>query len=117
MKQLVPSHGIHLTTAVSPYNTLESILEPLDRFLLIDTVACTDLALGPSSLSHSLTRSCPIDSIFSNSVQMFCKGPTTSPSRDSHAAVKVHAVDADRRIILDAQIDVLADAEAEVARL
>ena len=38
-------------------------------------------------------------------------------SRDSHAAVKVHAVDTNRRIILDAQIDVLADTESEVASL
>ncbi len=36
---------------------------------------------------------------------------------DSHAAVKVHSVDTDCRIILDAQIDVFADPETEVARL
>jgi len=34
-----------------------------------------------------------------------------------HAAVEVHAVDTDRGVVLDAQIDVFADAEAEVARL
>lgn len=34
---------------------------------------------------------------------------------DSHAAVKVHAIDTNRRIILNAQIDVLADTESEVA--
>lgn len=39
------------------------------------------------------------------------------PSRDLHAAVEVHAVDTDRRIILDAQIDVFADPESEVASL
>lgn len=39
------------------------------------------------------------------------------PSKDSHAAVKVHAVDTDRRIILDAQIDVLANTESKVASL
>ena len=43
--------------------------------------------------------------------------PTHRPKRDSHAAVKVHAVDTDRRIILDAQINVFADPEAEVASL
>lgn len=34
-----------------------------------------------------------------------------------HDAVKVHAVDTNARIILDAQVNVLADAEAKVARL
>ena len=35
----------------------------------------------------------------------------------SHAAVKVHPVDTNGRVILDAQIDVFADPETEVARL
>jgi hypothetical protein len=35
----------------------------------------------------------------------------------SHAAVKVHPVDTNSRIVLDAQIDVLADTEAKVASL
>ena len=34
-----------------------------------------------------------------------------------HAAVEVHAIDTDRRVVLDAQIDVLRDTEAEVAGL
>jgi len=34
-----------------------------------------------------------------------------------HTAVEVHAVDTDRRIILDTQINVLANTEAEVASL
>lgn len=34
-----------------------------------------------------------------------------------HAAVEVHAVDTDCRIILDAQIDVLTNAKPKVARL
>lgn len=34
-----------------------------------------------------------------------------------HAAVEVHAVDTDRRVVLDTQIDVLRDTKAEVARL
>ena len=34
-----------------------------------------------------------------------------------HAAVEVHAVDTDRGVVLDAEIDVLADTEAEVAGL
>ena len=35
----------------------------------------------------------------------------------SHAAVEVHAVDTNRLIVLDSQIDVLANPEAKVARL
>lgn len=35
----------------------------------------------------------------------------------SHAAVKVHPIDTDRRIVLDPQIDMLADPEPKVARL
>lgn len=36
---------------------------------------------------------------------------------DSHDAVKVHSVNTDSRVILDAQIDVLRDTEAEVSSL
>jgi len=36
---------------------------------------------------------------------------------DSHAAVEVHSVDTDCRIIFDTQINVFADTETEVARL
>lgn len=35
----------------------------------------------------------------------------------SHAAVEVHSVDTNRRVVLDAEIDVFADAKAEVASL
>jgi hypothetical protein len=35
----------------------------------------------------------------------------------SHAAVEVHAVDTDRRIVLDTQIDMLRNTEPEVASL
>lgn len=35
----------------------------------------------------------------------------------SHAAVKVHPVNPNRRVILDAQIDMFADPEPKVARL
>lgn len=36
---------------------------------------------------------------------------------DVHAAVKVHAVNTNRRVILDAQVDMFADAKPEVAGL
>lgn len=38
-------------------------------------------------------------------------------TRAGHAAVEVHAVDTDGGVVLDAEIDVLGDTEAEVASL
>lgn len=38
------------------------------------------------------------------------------PKKNSHAAIKVHSVDTNCRIIFDTQIDVLADSEAEIPR-
>jgi len=67
-------------------------LEPLDGIGLVDSVAGTDSADTPSSLGDTLTWT-------------------------GHDAVKVHAVDTDARIVLDAQIDVFVDTEAEVAAL
>lgn len=75
-----------------PDDTVESLLEPPDALLALDAVAGTDTALAPAAAGDALT------------------GP-------SHASVEVHAVNADCRVVLDAQVDVLADAEAEVARL
>lgn len=58
---MVPFYADHLGTTVSPHDALESILEPFDRFLLVDTVASTNLALGTSSLGYSLAGSCPAE--------------------------------------------------------
>jgi hypothetical protein len=52
-------------------------------------------------------------------------GPTSVSQRisraswglDLHDTVEVHAVNTDRRIVLDTQVDVFADTEAEVASL
>jgi hypothetical protein len=38
-------------------------------------------------------------------------------SPNLHAAVEVHSIDTDTRVVLDTQVDVLADTEAEVAGL
>ena len=43
--------------------------------------------------------------------------PADALTGAGHAAVEVHAVDTDSGVVLDAQVDVLADAEPEVARL
>ena len=47
-------------TTIAPNNSLEPILEPLDRLRLIDTVTGTNFALASSSLGYPLTRSRPI---------------------------------------------------------
>ena len=44
---------------ITPDNTLKSILEPLDGFRLIDTMAGANFALASSSLGDSLTGSGP----------------------------------------------------------
>ena len=37
--------------------------------------------------------------------------------KHSHAAVEVHAVNSNRRVVLDSEIDMFADTESEVASL
>lgn len=58
---MVPYQAIHLGTTVSPHDAFKSILEPLDRLLLVDAVTSTNLALGTSSLGNSLAGPCPVD--------------------------------------------------------
>lgn len=43
--------------------------------------------------------------------------PRNPRPRSAHAAVEVHAVNANGRIIFDSQVDVFRDAESKVARL
>lgn len=93
-----------------PDDTLEPVLEPvtmlacrislpmmndhspLDSLLLVDLVRCTNLGLCPSALRNPLAGT-------------------------GHAAVEVHTVDTNTGVVLDSQVDVLADTEAEVASL
>jgi hypothetical protein len=93
-----------------PNNALEAALEPLDRLHLSDAVRGADASLCPSALGDALTGAGPILISAFSSVVGFV-------DCHSHAAVEVHAVDADGRVVLDTQIDVFADTEAEVARL
>lgn len=73
-------------------NTVESLLEPLDSLLALDAVAGANSALHAAAASDTLTGA-------------------------GHATVKIHTIDTDGRVVLDAEIDVLADTEAEVASL
>jgi hypothetical protein len=73
-------------------DAVESLLEPLDRLLALDAVAGANGALHAAAAGDTLTGA-------------------------GHAAVEVHAVDTNGRVVLDAKIDVFADTEAEVASL
>jgi hypothetical protein len=73
-------------------NGVEALLEPPDGVLAGDAVAGADPALAAAAAGNTGAGAL-------------------------HAAVEVHAVDTNARVVLDAEIDVLADAEAEVAGL
>jgi len=75
-----------------PHNALEAALVPLDDLCLSDAVGGTDPALTSTTLGNTLARA-------------------------GHAAVEVHSVNSNGWVVLDAQIDVFADTEAEVASL
>lgn len=73
-------------------NGIEALLEPADGVIAGDAVGGADTALGTATAADALTRA-------------------------GHAAVEVHAVDTDTGVVLDAEINVLGDTEAEVAGL
>ena len=72
-----------------------------------------DAGLGASALGDTLAWAGPIliVSHFLLETSQCLEAPNV------HAAVEVHAIDTNRRVVLDAKIDVLRDTEAEVARL
>ena len=78
-------------------------------------MACTNLALGASSLGNSLAGACPTEYFFSIPSRSAQAATRLHQRGDSHAAVEVHAVDTNRRIILDAQINVLGNSKPKVA--
>lgn len=75
-----------------PHNTLKSTFVPLDRLLFCDPMTRTYLALRSPSLSNPLTGT-------------------------GHATVEVHAINTNGWIVFDAQVDMFADTEAEIACL
>ena len=75
-----------------------------------------DAGLATSPLGHTLTGAGPRITLASShptNIFVFLH----KDNSNIHAAVEVHAVDTNRRVVLDAEIDVLRDTEAEVARL
>lgn len=91
MYRLLPL-SIRRVRVFSADDGIEALLEPPDSVVAVDAVTGTDTALAAAATADALTRA-------------------------RHAAVEVHTVNADGGVVLDAKIDVLADAEAEVARL
>ena len=85
--KISPLWGSHLS-----HNTLKPRLEPLDRIVLVHLVTLSDGLSSSPPPSHSCTGS-------------------------RHAAVEVHSIDTNCRVILDAQIDMLRDTEPEVASI
>jgi hypothetical protein len=75
-----------------PDDTIEPLLEPLDGLVTVDAVVGADGGLAATAAGDTLTGA-------------------------GHAAVEVHAVDTNRRVVLDTEIDVLGDTESEVAGL
>jgi len=90
-------------------NSLEAVLEPsifhvsivlwsivvrniLNGLITLDLVVGTDGGLAAATLSNALSWS-------------------------GHAAVEIHSVNSDRRVVLDTEIDVFADTETEVSSL
>jgi len=73
-------------------NTLESRLEPLHTLLTLDLVGGSDMCLASTTLGNTLTWT-------------------------GHAAVEIHSIDTNSRVVLDTKIDVFADTETEVASL
>lgn len=73
-------------------NAVEALLEPFDSLVTVDAVTSADPALAAATTADTFARA-------------------------GHAAVEVHAVDTDRGVVLDTEIDVLVDTEAKVAGL
>ena len=94
-----------------PDDALEPVLVPLDSLLLVDLVGCANAGLAASALGNALTWAGP-----GITLSVSCRKFQES-AQYLHAAVEVHAVNTDRRVVLDAEIDVLGDTETEVASL
>ncbi len=67
------------------------------------------MSLASATLGNTLTRSGPMTCQHRSSYADIC--------RYSHAAVEIHSVNTNRRVVLDTEIDVFADTETKVASL
>ena len=91
-------------------DALEAVLVPLDDLGGVDLVGSANLGLAAPAAGDTLTGTGP----------RCLSASSAEISRSKvhlHDDVEVHAVNADRRVVLDAQVDVLGDTETEVAGL
>ena len=100
-----------------PDDTVEAVLEPLDGLTLGDAVVDTDLGLAAAALGDVLTGTGPIKVSLSLFHFIAFHLILFWTDEHSHAAVKVHTVDTNTGVVLDTQVNVLADTETEVTGL
>lgn len=93
-----------------PDDALEAVLVPLDDLGGVDLVGSTNAGLRAPAAGDTLTGTGP-------SILLVTGSNLHNSFRHSHDNVEVHAVDTDRRVVLDTQVDVLGDTETEVAGL
>lgn len=95
-------------TSPSSHNPLESGFEPFGGIIFGHLVLLANLALATSPARDTGTWSAP---------SHHTHQPLDAPRIPSHlhAAVEVHPVDTDCRVIFDAKIDVFRDSKTEVA--
>lgn len=96
------------TSSYLPDDALEAVLVPLDDLGGVDLVGSADLGLATPAAGDTLTGTGP------KSMSVIVARYPGFPFH-LHDDVEVHAVDTDRRVVLDAQVDVLGDTETEVA--
>ena len=96
------------TSSYLPDDALEAVLVPLDDLRGVDLVGSADLGLATPAAGNTLTGTGP------KSKSVIVAG-FPEILLHLHDDVEVHAVDTDRRVVLDAQVDVLGDTETEVA--
>lgn len=94
----------------SSHNAFESGLEPLDSIIFGHLMLFANLALAPSSPCNTCSRPAP-----TTTRQPWRSTSISKPN--SHAAIKVHPVDPNGRVILDTEIDVFRDTKTKVASI
>lgn len=100
---------MQIDAANLPNDSLEAILEPP-----VQTLAYTLSGFGFWNILDSLIT---LDLVGSSDSGLAAAALGNTLSRTGHAGVEVHSVNSDSRVVLDTEIDVLADSETEVASL
>ena len=100
-----------------PDDTVEAVLEPLEGLSAGDLVVGAEGGLAAAALGDVLTGTGPIKVSLSLPPPLFHFFLFFWTDEHSHAAVEVHTVDTNTGVVLDTQVNVLADTETEVTGL